>query len=114
MSISRFEALRRRYAGHREAQFDYEIQLTVKYGKLDRSWLSGAERNKLDRLSRAVDRAGEALFAHIQAISPHDWSYGVPVAWILTELTYEDAVRPVGEKLSVAPPLSYGATEAMV
>lgn len=110
----RFDALRARYIAARVKQEEHYAALRFKYGgEYKDSWLRAGERNLEDRLSAAVDKAGDALFAHVQAISPRDWSVGVPVSWVLEDLTFEDAERPVGEPLSVVPPLSYGSTRPM-
>jgi hypothetical protein len=37
----------------------------------------------------------------------------VPCVWLYETLSYEDAVRPKSEALSVTPPLAYGATSPM-
>jgi hypothetical protein len=114
VSAAKFASLRARYltaVGKRE---ELESRLTSKYSSAwKRDWLSTAERHALERLGAAVDKASDAFFAHLQSISPRDWSSGVPVHWLYTDLSYEDAVRPVGEKLSVTPPLAYGATGVM-
>lgn len=90
------------------------MALRLKYGSdFKDHWLSAGDRKKAERLSEAREKAGDAFFEHVKAISPRDWSRNVPMCWVLMDLTYEDAVRPVGEALSVAPPLGYGSTVPM-
>lgn len=108
----RFAALRRRYLARKTKLDAREGALRVKYGELQISWLTRAERLELERLRAGADAAGDAFFAYLKAISPRDWSYGVPVHWLYEALTYEDAIRPATETLSVVPPLSYGAAAA--
>jgi hypothetical protein len=105
----RFDVLRARYLATRSSREAYRSGLAVKYGSIwERSWLARAEQRQLTTLERALERAGDSIYEYIQAISPRDWSYGVPAEWLRAELTYEDAVRPVGEPLSVRPPLAWG------
>lgn len=109
----KFDALRAKYLAAREKRDAVDLALRVKYGgDYQDAWLKAGERTALDRLRAARDRAGDAVFEHVQAISPRDWSYGVPQTWVCESLTFEDAARPVGEALSVVPPLSYGAERA--
>jgi len=105
----RFDALRAKYLAAREALHAVEIEVSVRYGGTT-TWASRGEKSKLEQLRGRVSRAGDAFFEHLQAISPRDWSSGVPFVWCCESLTYADAVRPVKEPLSVVPPLPYGAT----
>jgi hypothetical protein len=108
----KFDAIRREYLSARDRFREHEDALRAKYGpELQRSWLGAGERSRLDRLSDAKAKAGDAFYEHVRAMSPRDWGSGVPYCWVLESLTYEDAVRPAGEKLSVTPPLPFGATE---
>jgi hypothetical protein len=110
-SPARFQALRDRYLRADAALSALRSTFTAKYsGAYDRTWLLKGERDREDRAVAAVDRAGAAFFAYLQSISPRDWSTGVPAHWLCEKLSYDDAVRPRGEPLSVVPPLSYGAT----
>lgn len=107
----RFDALRSKYLAAKAKREDQLVSFRARYGsEYQDSWLSPPDRKRKERLNAAVDKAGDALFAHVQAISPRDWSFGVPLCWVLSDLTFEDAVRPIDEPLSVVPPLSYGST----
>lgn len=109
----KFDALRKRYLKAADALANLEIALSAKYGLSSRpDWYTGAERKKLTALRERIDKATDAFTGHLGRISPRDWSYGVPVRWICETLSYEDAVRPTSEPLSVRPPLAYGATQA--
>lgn len=113
-SREQFDALRTRYLRASDALAAREIALAAKYGlSCQPAWYSAAERKRLSILRERADKAGDAFTDHLATISPRDWSYGVPVLWIYGKLTYEDAVRPLNEPLSVSPPLPYGATRAM-
>lgn len=106
----KFDSLRDRYLARKAANEDLDAKFRSKYGsdwKL--SWLSSSERRVLALTSKSLEKATDRFLEHLRAISPRDWSYGVPVYWVCAELTYDDAVRPTTEKLSVVPPLSYGA-----
>jgi hypothetical protein len=111
-SRERFDALRAKYLAARAALSDHDSSMRVKYGsRAETSWLSVGERKKLEALRAKVGKVGDAFVAYVASISPRDWSYGVPVSWLYEDLSFDDAVRPLSEKLSVKPPLSYGATE---
>lgn len=108
----KFEALRARYVAARAKRDDEEIRLGSKWGHQP-GWktnLRASDRGRLERLDAAVAREKDKFFANLEVISPRDWTYGVPSHWVLEKLTFEDAVRPVSERLSVVPPLSYGST----
>lgn len=110
-SRKKFDALRERYVARKAAREALSSELREKYGsEPPRSWLTRGERAAVDRIDSAMDVAQIRFFVHLREISPRDWSYGVPAWWVYENLTYEDAVRPVGEKLSVVPPMAYGAT----
>lgn len=95
----------------RGALATYDWKLRDKYGPyFSISWLNKTEWKRREGLYDAADKAGTAIFAYIQAVSPRDWSYGVPSYWVRETLTWEDATRPVDEPLGATPPLSYGST----
>lgn len=111
---AKFDGLRARYAELTRKRDAHDDAMRAKYGSgYSESWLKRSEALVLAKLRNAREVVGDKLFEHVQAISPRDWSRGVPMYWVLMDLTYEDAVRPLGEPLSVVPPMSYGATEAM-
>lgn len=103
----KFEALRAKYIVARDAAEAMEMAMSEKYG--NRRYLSNSERVRFDRLRAKQHKAGEAFSRHLDKISPRDWSYGVPAAWLYESLRFEDATRPANEPLSEVPPLSYGA-----
>jgi hypothetical protein len=106
---AKFDSLRAKYISAKEKYRDLDIAFSVRYGSsYDHSWLKAADRKKLDGALSITDKAGSALYEYVKAISPRDWSYGVPIHWIYEDLTFEDAIRPLNEKLSVSPPPSYG------
>lgn len=107
----KFDALRAKHLAARDRFDAVRSDLAARYGAeyLD-SWLKPGERSALARCRAALEKSGDALFAHVQSFSPRDWSYGVPVSWVREELTFEDAARPLGEPLSVVPPLSFGSS----
>jgi len=107
----KFDALRARYLAKQAKLDEQRSAFATKYGsEWKETWLSRADAKKLERLEEAERTAGRAFTDYLATISPRDWSYGVPLQWVLETLTFEDAVRPVGETLSVVPPLSYGST----
>lgn len=108
----RFDTLRAKYLAAKAKLDEVSSALSVKYGSEYRdSWLRVGERKARSKARDAAEKAGDALTDHVATFSPRDWSYGVPQSWVRESLTYEDAARPVGEPLSVVPPLSWGATK---
>lgn len=108
---AKFSLLRDAYVRARAQLDEYESTLARKHGSGWRPyWLKASEEKSLNSKRDAAHITGRKFYDHLAAISPRDWSYGVPIHWLYEHLTYEDAVRPVDEPLSVVPPLSYGAT----
>ena len=66
------------------------------------------QRDKLDTLDRREGRASDAFLAYLAAISPRDWTQGIPVVWLRDGLIYADAVT--AGQLSVVPPAAWGYT----
>ena len=107
---ARFELLRARYHAARAALDEADVEFQRRYGSgFEQSWLSPADQRRRERLRAVLHKAGESLFEHVQACSPRDWATGVPYVWVCGTLAWEDVVRPLGEALSVVPPLSWGA-----
>ena len=109
----RFDGLRAKYLAAREKAFAIDREFHARYGGgYQTRWLKAGERTRLEAARERQSKAQTAFYEHLQSISPRDWSYGVPSHWLADSLSYEDAVRPANEKLSVVPPLSYGSTHA--
>lgn len=83
-----------------------DIDLSVKYGK--REWASRTEQKKLDQLRKRKARVCEKMFAVLDKVATRDWHHGVPAYWVCEKLSWEDAIRPANEPLSVTPPTVYG------
>jgi hypothetical protein len=66
------------------------------------------ERARLASFTRAQDRAIDEMMALLDQIGAREWWHGVPIHWVMTELTYADAVT--NGSLSVVPPAPYGYT----
>lgn len=113
----RWDELHAAHAVARTAVDDYERQLGPKYGWSQswRSWITKTERDKLDRLEAKRDKIGDKIIELLVRVSPRGeaWLSGVPTWWIKEKLTWEDAVRPVDEPLSVEVPLSWGNTRRL-
>lgn len=106
----KFDALRARYAELTRKRDEHDAAMSAKYGSgYSESWLKRGEAILREKLSNSREAVGDKLFDHVQVISPRDWSCDVPLCWVLQDLTYEDAVRPLNEPLSVAPPLAFGS-----
>jgi len=115
----RWDELHASYATKREAARGYERQLSLEYGGSHdqnwRMWVPRSKRERLERLEAAADRVGDKIVELLVRVSPRGeaWLTGAPAWWIRERLTWEDAVRPVGEPLSVEVPAPYGATRGL-
>jgi hypothetical protein len=108
-TAEQWHKLRSDYLEAERAYDDLDNELSYKYGsKHGHEWASRIERKKLDQLRKRKDRIGEKMFAILDKVSPRDWHHGVPAHWIYSKLSWEDAIRPANEPLSVAPPTAYG------
>jgi len=112
-----WDALRAKYLAAYEAARDLEIKLSARYlgasqSWLWRGWITKGEKSRLETLETRRDKLGEKVVAMIVAISPRGerWLSGVPVSWLRGDLTFDDAMRPIGEPLSVEVPLARGWT----
>jgi hypothetical protein len=111
----KWDTLHAAYAKASEALLAYEIELGRKYGhNFQAQWLSAGQLNKFEKLSNAKDKIGEKIYELVERISPRRWDQGVPSWWVRQQLTWEDAIRPVGEPLSVVVPGSYGMPDGTV
>jgi hypothetical protein len=111
----RWDALHARKDSAADAFGSLERTLGSRYGWAPGwdSWISNTERKALDRKRSAIRRVDAQIFKMLDKISPRDWHSRVPAHWVCENLTWEDAVRPLTEPLSVVPPCSYGSTEPL-
>jgi len=108
---ARFDELRGKYLAAKEKRDALDVEFGSRYGSgYQASWLKAGDRKAQERATAALNKVGDAMFEHVKSFSPRDWSHGVPAYWVRESLTFEDAARPLGEPLSVTPPLSYGST----
>ncbi len=75
-----------------------------------RSFAPAGYKKRAAALQRASDRAWDLFWLYLVSITPvaRRWGSGVPIAWLLTELTYADACTR--GPLSMVPPPAYGST----
>ncbi len=112
----RWETLRASFLAAHEAADDLEIEMRVKYGDQNwRTWSGRGERARLERLEEKASKLGDKLFELLLRVSPRGeaWRTGAPVYWIYSKLSWDDAVRPVTEPLSVVVPAPYGADRGL-
>ena len=113
---ARWDKLRASFlAAYRAAQ-DLEIKLRMKYG--DASWRNYSSRGEQAKYKQLHDRAGkfgDKLFKLLLEVSPRGeaWRTGAPAYWIYRDLSWDDAVRPAGEPLSVVVPAPFGSSRGL-
>lgn len=105
---TRWDKARAAVLAARKACNDFDCELRVRYGET--RWAGRAERAKRERLYAALSRACGRIWQLLER-SPRDWAHGVPAQWVTERLSYEDAIRPLGETLSVVPEVAYGYTQ---
>jgi hypothetical protein len=113
----RWDDLHADQATAREAASEYERQLGSKYGyQHQRSWLGKGERDKLERLEARTNKIGDKIVELLVRVSPRGetWLSGTPAWWIRQKLSWEDAIRPKDEPLSVVVPGAYGYRDGYV
>jgi len=110
----RFDAARLAVLKARARRDGIEEQVGLRYGPgHSASWYSARENRLRYQALAAYERAADRIFRLLAEGSPRNWTAGVPYHWVNEDLTYEDAIRPVDQPLSVVPPLSYGCTVHM-
>lgn len=82
----------------------------IKYGSdFQKSWAPKSGVKTLEAYERAYSKAADQMYALLDS-SPRNWRSGVPCHWVLLELSFGDAMKPLTETLSVVPPCPYGHT----
>lgn len=100
----RFAELQTAAKRTRDTWTDYKAGLDRKYQSAQ--YAPAAKRRQLEQLARAERRAWERFWEYLHAISPRDWSAGIPCHWLIDGLRYNDAVTY--GPLSVVPPAAFG------
>lgn len=99
------------------AESEFDLALARKYhASYQDSWLTRGQRDKKERLREKRREIESKIIDLLVEISPRGdhWLSGVPAYWLATELTWEDAIRPTNEPLSVVVPGSYGYRDGYV
>jgi hypothetical protein len=107
----RWDELHAAQSAKYETRRAYELELGSKHGHhFEPQWLKKGERDKLEKLRAAEDKIGDKIVELLVRVSPRGqaWLSGVPAHWIRWDLTWEDAIRPKNEPLSVTPPSAWG------
>ena len=105
-----FQEIRNSAIRAREAMTAAVIRADIKYGSnWSGVWMTAKERSELESLRSAKKRAETVMWAWLTSHSPRIWEHGVPAAWVVYDLSFADAMRPLSEPLSVEPPKAYGA-----
>lgn len=99
------------------AESEFDLALARKYhASYQDSWLTRPQRDKKERLREKRREIESKIIDLLVKISPRGdrWLSGAPAHWLATELTWEDAIRPANEPLSVVVPGSYGSPDGTV
>lgn len=107
LTRDRFERLRAAVLAKRAVKDSVRRTLELKYGQCNLNWCTAKEVKIQLAAQAAYDKAADRMHALLEA-SPRDWKEGVPTAWAVEELSYDDACKPLSEALSVVPPMAYG------
>jgi DNA repair protein RadC len=109
----RWDALHAAYVPAIEAARAMQRALEQKYQ--DTRWAGRGEQSKLETLRARADKIGDKIVDLIVKVSPRGeaWLTGAPAWWLREKLTWEDAIRPANEPLSVQVPAPWGATHGL-
>lgn len=105
---AKFEKLRAAYIALDEKTDAIRLEYRIKYGNDWRSCLTRAQTKKLDALHERKDRISDQFFVLLDSISPRNWRSTIAFGWVITKLSYADAITK--ERLSVLPEPAYGST----
>src|SRR6185312_13336491 len=108
----RFFSLRQRYLLAEREKDNHDRAMSQKYGRSDvpRAWMTNIENKTSERLSARLHKIEDLFLGLLLAISPRSWSSGAPLHWIMTDLTYDDAITR--GPLSVIPPCAFASSAA--
>ena len=106
----RFESVRAKWIKASAARDAARSKYTAKYGPdWDPTWLTESEQKRYRALRDRQESQCEAFYCLLDDLgTPRNWRRGVPVWWVVGSLPFEDAVRPVNQRLSVTPPIANG------
>ena len=111
----KWDELHAKLAAASAAKRAYELELGAKYGyNFQPQWLTKGQKTKLEKLRAAKDKVGDKIYELVGRIGPRKWDRGVPSWWVRSELTWEDAIRPIDEPLSVVVPAAPGYQDGYV
>src|SRR6266446_2437856 len=106
---AQFAAIRARYlkiAARREA-WRYKMFDRYRTFTLYDHQLLASERKAREAIDAAESKVTDDMFALLDTVSARQWRSGVPQAWIMEHLTWEDATTT--GRLSVTPPAAWGS-----
>jgi hypothetical protein len=104
---AQFDAKRAKVTTAWNKMMDLRFAIERRYGSFQLQWCKASERNAYERASVAYDKASDAFYTLLDN-APRDWRRGVPMHWVVMDLSYQDAFRAANETLSVEPPRAYG------
>lgn len=89
----KFQKLRANFVKARDEHISFDTKLRMKYGPGSLfTMMSGSERKKMDSIRAKMDKASNDMFELLSRISPRNWEIGVPLHWVMMDLSWEDAV----------------------
>ena len=105
MNKRKFERLTEKARKLSQECMDFRIKQNVRYGQGNINYWTASVRTKYEKLRERSDKAESALFKAIEEVSPRNWSTGIPVNWIVENITWEMATTK--DAIEV-PPVAWG------
>lgn len=91
------------------AMGSFRVLMDARYGSCSPMYWSTPHVKKYNQLRNKYDKLYGKLMDAIREVSPRQWESGIPVFWIVENVTYAMAVTR-GE-ISPVPPASWGSVQ---
>lgn len=104
----KFKLLQANWHARSIAEDKIRLRLQEAYGP---DYFVAANKTELQKLERAgvqTQKASEKFYTWLDCNSPRNWRSGIPIWWVCSELTYEDAMTK--DRLANMPPPAFGYT----
>lgn len=105
MNKQQFEKLVGKCRKLASQSYEYRIELDSRYGSVSWNCWKASERKQYQTILERSSKAQDRLFAVLEDVGSRDWSSGVPVRWIVENITWEMATT--NDTIPIPPP-AYG------